>query len=141
VLEVGPEFEIAYNFLGLALAGKGMYDAALAEVQKAIDLTADQSGLYLSTLGFVHASMGRVDESEELLGQLLELSNRRYVAPVSVAIIYGAIGQLDRAFEFMEAGYEVRDDFLMVLRVDPRFDSLRQDPRFRDLLRRMGLED
>ena len=77
----------------------------------------------------------------DLSEQLLEWSSHRYIAPVSLAIIYAALGQKDRAFECMEEGYEVRDDFLMVLKIGPRFDSLRSDPRFQELLRRMGLED
>jgi TolB-like protein/Tfp pilus assembly protein PilF len=141
LLRVDPDFVIAHNYLGLALAGKGMYDAALAEVRMALDLTEGPNALYLAALGFVYASVGRTDEAEGVLEQLLELSTHRYVAPVSIAIIYGTLGQLDRAFEWMEKGYEVRDDFMMVLKVSPRLDSLRSDPRFQSLLRRVGLAD
>jgi TolB-like protein/Tfp pilus assembly protein PilF len=141
VLQMDPDFVITHAYLGLAYAEKGMFDDALDEIQKAIDLTEGQSGLYLSTLGFIYASMGKVDEAGETLEELLELSKHRYVAPVSIAIIYGNIGQTDRAFEWMEEGYGVRDDYLMGLRVDPRFDSLRSDTRFPELLLRMGLEE
>ena len=85
--------------------------------------------------------MGRVDAAESVLEALLAASSQRYVAPVSLAIIYGALGRMDEAFEWMEMGFDVRDDYLMVLQVDPRLDSLRPDPRFRDLIRRMKLPE
>ena len=141
VLRADPNFVIARNYLGLAYAGNGMYEEALAEVERAVDLSDGQVPLYTGTLGFVYASMGRVDAAESVLEALLAASSQRYVAPVSLAIIYGALGRMDEAFEWMEMGFDVRDDYLMVLQVDPRLDSLRPDPRFRDLIRRMKLPE
>ena len=138
LLELDPGFAIAHNFLGLAYAGKEMYDAALAELGKAIELSGMQDPLYIGTLGLIYAMMGKRDEAEGVLAHLLELSRSRYVAPVNLAIIYGALGQRDEAFERMEVAYEVRDDFMMVLKVSPRLDSLRSDPRFETWMRRMG---
>jgi tetratricopeptide (TPR) repeat protein len=137
-LQIDPSFIITYNYLGLAYSGEKMYNNAIANVQKAIELSEKQSPLYIGTLGFIYASMGKTDEAKEILELLLELSQHRYIAPVSLAIIYGALGQMDQAFEWMEKGYEVRDDYLMTLQVAPRLDSLRSDPRFQDLANRMN---
>jgi len=71
----------------------------------------------------------------------VELSRHRYIAPVSLAIICGTLGQKDQAFEWMEKGYEIRDDFMMTLKVEPRLDSLRSDRRYQDLLERMNFPD
>ncbi len=141
LLEIAPDFEIAYNFLGLAYSGLGMYDTALVQVQKAIELSGKQSPLYFGTLGFIYASMGNRVKAMEIIDYLLELDQHRYIAPVSLAIIYGALDLKDQAFECMENGYEVRDDFMMCLKSSPRFDSLRSDPRFQDLVERMNFPD
>jgi tetratricopeptide (TPR) repeat protein len=140
-IEMDPGFIVTYNYLGLAYAGKKMYNEAITNVQKAIDLTEEQSPLYIGTLGFIYASMGNKNEAEKILEHLVELSQQRYIAPVSLAIICGTLGQKDQAFEWMEKGYEVRDDFMMVLKVEPRLDSLRSDPRYQNMMERMKLSD
>jgi len=140
-LQIDPSFIVSYNYLGLAFAGEKMYNDAITNVQKAIDLTKKQSPLYIGTLGFIFASMGKKNEAKEILELLLELSQHRYIAPVSLAIIYGALGQMDQAFEWMKKGYDVRDDFMMGLKVDPRMDNLRSDPRYQDLIDRMHFPD
>jgi len=141
VLQMDPSFIVTYNYLGLAYAGKKMYNDAISKVQMAIDLTEKQSPLYVGTLAFIYASLGNTVEAEEVLEHLLELSQHRYIAPVSLAIIYGAMGQMDQAFDWMEKGYKVRDDFMMTLKTEPRLNSLRSDPRFQDLLERMNFPD
>jgi serine/threonine-protein kinase len=139
-LHMGPNFIVTYNYLGLAYAGKKMYIDAVAKVQKAIDLSERQSPLFIGTLGIIYSFMGKRDEAEKVLEELLELSRHRYIAPVSIASIYAGLGQKDQAFEWIEKGYEVRDDWMMMLKVDPRLDSLRSDPRFTELLKRREFE-
>jgi len=140
-LEMDPSFIVTYNYLGLAYAGKKMYNEAISNVQKAIDLTEEQSPLYIGTLGFIYGSMGNRNEAEKIVEHLVELSQHRYIAPVSLAIICGTLGQKDEAFEWMEKGYEVRDDYMMALKVEPRFDSLRSDPRYQDMINLMKFPD
>ena len=137
-LQMDPNFIITYNYLGLAYAGKKMYNDAVANVQKAIDLSERQSPLFIGTLGIIYSFMGKREEAEKVLEELLELSKQRYIAPFSIASIYGGMGQKDQAFEWIEKGYKVRDDWMVMLKVAPRLDSLRSDPRFQDLLERMN---
>ena len=115
-----------------------MYDAALAELERGLELSGGEDPLYIGTLGFIYASMGRREEAEEVLERLVELSRTRYVAPVNLAMICGVLGRTDEAFEWMQRAYEVRDDFMMSLKIAIRLDSLRSDPRFEEWLRRMG---
>jgi hypothetical protein len=72
------------------------------------------------------------------LEELKDLSKRRYVAPADMAKIYAALGEKDQAFEWLQKAYEVRSAWLVWLKVEPLWDSLRSDPRFADLLRRVG---
>jgi len=76
-----------------------------------------------------------------VIADLEELSKRRYVPPYNIALIYTGLGENDRAFEWLQKAYEERSSRLVWLKVVPEVDSLRADPRFQDLLRRVGLSD
>ena len=86
------------------------------------------------------ALSGNREKARQALADLRELSKRRYVSPFETAVIYTGLGDKDRALEWLEKAYEDRSFGLTRLKVDPRFDPLRADPRFAGLLRRMGLE-
>ncbi len=116
---------------------KRMYNEALTEVNRALTLDADTRTIAI--IGYVYASAGRRDEARKVLGQLEELSKRKYVPPFFVAIIYVGLGEKDRAFEWLEKAYQERNPNLVNLKVQPKFDAIRSDPRYADLLRRVGL--
>jgi hypothetical protein len=90
-------------------------------------------------LGYAYAVAGRTADAQAALAQLKEMSTRQYVHPVLVARVCAGLGQRQEAFEWLEAGYRVRSRDLLELKYDPRLASLRTDPRFVDLLRRIGL--
>jgi hypothetical protein len=73
------------------------------------------------------------------LDQLKELSNERYVAPYWIAVVCAGLGEKDQAFQWLEKSYQERSSEMIVFNVDPWFDNLRPDPRFADLVRRIGL--
>jgi hypothetical protein len=75
-----------------------------------------------------------------VLDQLNDLAKKKYFPPITRVRIYAGLGDKDKAFEWLERGYEDRSIFLVAFNVDPAFDSLRSDPRFADLLRRMNLQ-
>ncbi len=79
------------------------------------------------------------DEAQKMLDELLELSQQEYVEPYFIALIYTALDEKDQAFTWLEKAYEEHFATMAVLKVDPMFDSLRDDPRFKSLLQRMGL--
>ncbi len=137
-LEMDRNYGEAYLFLGQAYEYKGMYEEAIAEYQKAAGLIGNIPEIAAS-LGHAYAVSGKRDEAQKVIADLKELSNRRYVDPSLIAVIYAGLGENDQAFHWLEKAYEDRSGFLVHAKVEPIFDDLRSDPRFTDLLRRVGL--
>ncbi|MBI3948864.1 MAG: tetratricopeptide repeat protein [Acidobacteria bacterium] len=137
-LDMDPSFVWARIYLGLSYEQKGQWPEAIAEFRKARLL--DETPVISAALGHAYAMAGRGREVEEVLAELKRLSQQRYVSPYSVAIIYTSLGGKDQAFEWLQKAYEGRSVGLYRLKVEPRLDSLRSDPRFQDLLRRIGLQ-
>lgn len=138
-LELNPNFHVAYCVIGGAYTQQGMYREAIADLQKAISLSPGPEGLTL--LGYTHAVAGHRAEARKVLNGLKKLSQRRYVEPASIALIYTGLGEREQAFKWLRRAYEHRNELLVMLKVDPRLDALRSDPRFTKLLRRVGLHD
>jgi TolB-like protein/Tfp pilus assembly protein PilF len=138
ILELDPNLFPARRYLGLAYEQKGMYQKAIAEFQKGVQLSG--SPLMLALLGHAYAAAGRTAEAQQVLTELRDLQDRRYVSPYTVAAIYTGLGDKDQAFKWLEKAFEERDVWLMNLKVDPVFSRLRSDKRFPDLLTRAGLK-
>lgn len=94
----------------------------------------------LSFLGFAYAAAGRKDNALETLRELAEQAKRGYVPPYHLAVIHAGLGEKDLAFEWLERSFEKHAVDLFTLRVEPMFDGLRDDARYQDLLRGVGLE-
>ncbi|MFN2516591.1 MAG: protein kinase [Pyrinomonadaceae bacterium] len=137
-LEMDPNFIIAHHRLGLVYEQQGKYDQAIAEFRQVLNLSAGKP-LGIASLAHAYALAGKREEAQKHLAELLEMSKQRYVSPASIAIIYAALGDKDQAFAWLEKADKANDLILVRLKVDPRFDSLRSDPRFVDLVRRIGL--
>ena len=86
-----------------------------------------------------HELAGNRDEARRMLLELTDPSGQAHVAPYNVAVVYAALDERDRAFEWLESAYEQRDSALITVAIDPDLDPLREDPRFHDLLGRIGL--
>jgi len=84
-------------------------------------------------------SLGNRAEAQKILAQLRLLSNEKYVPPITSAMIYAGLGDKDQAFAWLEKAYTERSVWLLWLKVDPKFDSLRSDARFAEFVRRIGL--
>jgi serine/threonine-protein kinase len=137
-LELDPTFAPALRNLGGAYEEKGMWNEAIDAYMKAGsfspgDLTA--TGL----LAHAYAVSGRRDEAKHLLNELLEQSKTRYVSPYTMAAIHVGMGDTEKAFENLEQAFVSRDRGMVWIKVAPRLDPLRSDPRFSDILRRMKL--
>ena len=135
-LEMDPGFVIAHRYLGMVYAQKGELSSAIAELQKARQLEDSPDGL--SELGYVYALSGRRQEAQKVLSDLRLMSERRYTSPRAYALIYAGLGNRDKAFEWLERGYR-EGAVITELIVDPRWDNLRTDARFGDLMKRVGL--
>ena len=139
-LELDQNFPSAHNFLPAAYQQKGMYNEALAEFKKAIPLTrGSEWTLSRAGLGYLYAVTGKKSEARTVLNELKQASKQEYVPGTSIAFIYAGLGEKDQAFAWLDKGYEQRVFQLQWIKLEPRWDSLRSDPRFRDLLRRLGL--
>ena len=138
-INLEPHFFIAYLWLGQAYEQKKMYVKAIETFQKGIDL-AEHHPQLIASLGRVYALTGQRDKANKYLNELREMSKQRYVSPYLFAVVYTGLDDKEQAFAWLEKAYRERTFFLIWLRVEPRFDSLRDDPRYKDLLRRIGLQ-
>jgi serine/threonine protein kinase/tetratricopeptide (TPR) repeat protein len=137
-LELDPYDGFTHFNLGQAYEFKGDLSNALAELQKAYQLDASNH-LILAALGHTYATAGKRADAEKMIAQLEEMSKQRFVSPYFIATVYAALGEKERAFEFLQKAFEIRADALCFLKVDPLVDNLRSDPRFQNLLHRIGV--
>ena len=139
VLEMDPNFVWALWQLGIAYTEKGLFDQAIATLEKAVTLSG-RNPTMLAWLGNAYVKSGRRAEAQELLNELTELSKQRYISPFSLVLLHFNLGNKDQAFAWLEKAYQERSNGMAYLNVDRGFDPLRSDPRFQDLLRRVGLK-
>ena len=139
-VELDPNFSVAYEVLGGAFAAKGMYTEALPFAEKAVALNP-YNAMSRAYLGYVYGSMGNRTQALRIVDELAGASKQRYVPALPFAVVYVGLGQKDQAFASLEKAYEERFNRLAYLRREPIWDRLRSDPRFDDLLRRIGLPE
>ena len=131
-----PNFALAHNQLAQAYLQKDMYGEAVAELQKAVALSKG-SPTCIANLARAYAASGKTSEAVKLLDDLKKNSNRNYSDASEIAVIYAALGDSDHAMNWLEKGFEERFNPAVLSR--PGFDPLRSDPRFKDLVRLIGL--
>ncbi len=137
-LEMDPNFIQAYFDLGLIYTESGMYQQAIAEFEKGGTLSGGNPQIK-SGLGLAYGLSGRRADALRILDQLNEQSERGYVSPFSIAVVYAGLGEKDRTLAWLEKAYEVRANEMVYIKTELIFDNLRSDPRFQDLLRRIGI--
>lgn len=137
ILELDPSSFPARRYLGLAYEAKGMYAEAITEFQTGVKLSG--SPLMLALLGHAYAASGKTAEARQVLSDLQQLKDQRYVSPYTVAAIYAGLGDQEQAFKWLETAVEERDIWLMNLKVDPVFAKLRSHREFTDILARIRL--
>jgi adenylate cyclase len=138
-IEMDPNRGFTHWYLGLALEQQGKYQKATSELQKGHALLGDNLGVE-ADLGHTYAVSGNREAAQRMIEELKELSAQRYVAAYHVALIYTGLGEKAEAFQWLEKAYQERSDLLVYLKVEPRLDSLRSDPRFANFLLRIGLD-
>src|SRR5262245_1416070 len=137
-LEMDQNYWLAHSFLGRTYEQQGKLTDAIAEFQRAVDLENDVAENY-SMLAHGYGLAGKKSEAQRVLAQMHDMSTKRYVPPYNMAIAYAGMGDKDQAFAWLERAYADRSFYITWLNYDPQLDSLRSDPRFADLLRRVGL--
>jgi serine/threonine protein kinase/Tfp pilus assembly protein PilF len=139
-LELDPNFPLATAQLPVNYDLKGMYDQAIAGFQKLATQRGDTRwSNALAGLGHAYAMSGKKAEARAVLAELKQRSQQEYVPADSIALVYTGLGEKDEAFTWLEKAYEDHAFKMAWLKVEPQWDSLRSDPRFADLLRRMRL--
>jgi eukaryotic-like serine/threonine-protein kinase len=140
-IEVDPTFWFSHCFMGRAYEQKGKLPEAIVEFQRAVELEPDNAETW-SGLGHAYALSGKRAEAQKVLDHLKEVSAHTWVAPYNIAVIYAGLGEKDRAFALLAQAYKDRSYYLPnYLTTDARMDSLRSDPRFADLRKRVGLPE
>src|SRR5208282_4336417 len=140
-LELDEHFAPAHQTLGWVYLHGGKQDDAIREFQDALELAGDADTDIQLDLGFAYAVSGRPDEARRILTNLHRLHQQGIVPAASLAVLHGALGESNEAFVWLEKAYQERDPQLTYLKAGRRFEPLREDPRFRQLVRRVGLPD
>lgn len=138
VLAMEPKFAAAQYTLGLAYAQMGLAEDAIVELCNARTCAGEQPAV-LAALAHLYACAGQPVEAAALLAELQSLSERRYVSPYWLALVYAGMAMPERALEFLEQARAAGDVWLTWLGVEPRFDALRTEAKFQKLLRGIGL--
>jgi serine/threonine-protein kinase len=138
-LELDPNFWITHLILGKVYTQQRKYAEAILEFTKAKELSRGNSEA-IGSIGYVAALMGDKAKAQAVLEELKTLSYEHYIPPVNIALVYNGLGNRDEALSLLERAYEERDVRLTLLKVDPRWDSLRNNPRFVAMLKRIGLQ-
>jgi len=126
----------AMMVMGWAYEQKGMFQEALSALQKSFP-----GPLRAASIAHAFAASGNRPAAEKILEELLADSKKKYVSPYDIAVTYAGLDDKERVFEWLNKAYEEHSAFMVYMNSDPRFKPLRPEPRFRDLLRRMGLRD
>ena len=137
-LELDPGFGLAYSVLGLAYEQKGMLKDAVETQETQVRLLHREPGALLE-LGHAYATAGRVDDARKILAELEERARARYVPPYFFAEIHIALGEKDRGFEELSRALDDRVANVTYMKVEPKLDPIRPDPRFAALLARMHM--
>jgi TolB-like protein/Tfp pilus assembly protein PilF len=137
--EVSPDHFLPHMRLGLVRIQQGKCEEAIQSLRKSVDL-AGRSTETLAALAVAHAAAGDMKEARVILDDLEKPLSKRYVLPYNIAKIYSASANPDKAFEWLEIAYKEGNPDLIELNSEPLFDGLRSDPRFSDLMQRVGWE-
>ena len=138
VLEMDPNQYLSHHALGQILLEKGQREEAMAEFRSAMEVSPGNL-LSMANIGNAHAAMGNRAEAMRTLQRMSDLSKQRYIPAYLFAMVYAGLGQKDQAFEWLEKAYQERSSYLLFMRWYPSMVPLRSDPRFQDLVRRIGL--
>jgi tetratricopeptide (TPR) repeat protein len=140
-LAIKPDLWIVHTFLGRVYECQGHLDMAMAAFEKAFTLSGGGATEPIAFRARMEALSGNREAAEAALRMLQDVATRKYVPPYNIAMIYAGLGDWDSALDWLEKGLEERDVRLVFLKVEPRWNPLRDQRRFRNLLQRLQLEN
>jgi serine/threonine-protein kinase len=141
-IELDPRVTLAHAIRGMCYGGKSMFEEAMADFEKEREISGDFSTAVDVAIGITYALTGNTGEARKVLANLLERSRHAYVQPFGIAMLYFALHDNDRGFEFLGKAYKTRDSGLAFIRVTSVFDifHLRSDPRYTSIVKRMNFD-
>jgi TolB-like protein/Flp pilus assembly protein TadD len=137
-IELNPYFTPAYSLLGFVQERRGEFDESAAAFQRAIQLSPLNPSLH-AALGHSFALAGRKPKALSILKETVQLAEKRYVSPFELALLNFAVGQTDEGFEWFDKAFKDRSFELITVKIDPRLDPVRSDPRLLALTAKLGL--
>ncbi|TET69186.1 MAG: tetratricopeptide repeat protein, partial [Candidatus Aminicenantes bacterium] len=140
-IELDPNYSRVHETLGRIYAEKSMFAEALFEFSQERDLLKTWDPRLDTWIGITYIKSGKKSEGEAILNKMLEESKEIHVPPYFIALLNLALGEQDQCFEWLQKAFKEKDQWLCYLKVDPLVDSARQDPRLKELLQKMKLED
>ena len=144
-LQTDPDFWVARHYLALAYVQKGMSNEAITELRSLIkapatgpvpDAVVASETEATASLGFAYAMAGRRSEALAIINQFQQLASRRYVSPLYFAIVYAGLRDNNHAVDYLNKAFDARHPGLVLIRIEPMFDGLRSDERFKQLIKR-----
>jgi len=139
-VELDPNYQVAHNFAATGYIAKHMFTEAADEARKALRITPTNSNAN-SQLGYALALSGKVTEARVVVDELVKAREQRYVGASSIAAVFHGLGDREQTFTWLERAMQEHDSRLIFLKVDPKWNTLRSDPRFQALVRRVGLPE
>jgi DNA-binding winged helix-turn-helix (wHTH) protein/TolB-like protein/Tfp pilus assembly protein PilF len=137
-IDLNPNFWLSHLFISGVYTEKGMPAEAVATIKKSVELSGNsQSEAYRA---YALAKWGKQTEARAVLDELLKLSEQRYVPPYNFALVYNGLGESDKALDYLEKAFAEKNVLMVFLKVDPKWNNLRNEPRFIDLIKRMKFE-
>jgi len=139
-VEMDPSRPGGHYALGHFYLFKSMYEEALDEYREAMELSEEMSLWPEMFIGITYAKMGKPDKAREVLASQLERSKQQYISSFMFALLHFALGNNDEGFKLLDKAYEEHDPTLCWLKTHPLLESIRPDPRYADLLKKMNLD-
>ena len=139
VLDLDPRFALANLWMGRAYQQKRRYDLAIARFKRAADGLPEWP-VALAAIGNVFGESGKRHEAQKILNKLGTLSKRKYVTSYGIALVHAGLGDKARAFKCLSQAVEERSHWLVWLKLDPRWNAISSDSRFKTLVKRVGLD-
>jgi serine/threonine-protein kinase len=138
-IDLDANFWVTHLMISRVYIEKGMQPEAIAAASKARELSKVNSES-IALIGYSQAKSGETDKARAVLDELLKLSAERYVPPYNFALVYNALGMRDEALDYLEKGFAEKDVRMVFLKIEPKWNNLRNEPRFIELMRRMNFE-